>query len=49
MVSLVPYFLAAPTHTKNLNNSNSNSSNDKKKDSSETSTRRSETSDRVTS
>ena len=46
MVSLVPYFLAAPTHTKNLNNSNSN---DKKKDSSETSTRRSETSDRVTS
>ena len=44
MVSLVPYFPAAPTHTKNLNNSN-----DKKKDSSETSTRRSETSDRVTS
>ena len=47
MVSLVPYFPAAPTHTKNLNNRNS--SNDKKKDSSETSTRRFETSDRVTS
>ena len=44
MVSLVPYFPVAPTHTKNLNNNNNN-----EKDSSETSTRRSETSDRVTS
>ena len=48
MVFAVPYFPVAPTHTKNLNKNKDwtvGSSNE----SNETSTRRSETSDRVTS